>query len=567
MKKLALLLLAAGLLFASCCYESLDDTAEYDIQVDNLFVSSMRSAISKNLGNNTSLSINIQFTGGYNDSKWKDVTLATLSGTIITFDSVPLGKTFDIWVGVYYGSELLYEASQKSIRLTSDTTELSLILKKLLNTQYVLYNYNSQNGYQYYLKDSPDASVIETSNMTASSNSFCFDTEGNFYYIDGPNIHSDRNDFTNDGVPIGIEPVSQFKINVDFAENVMYVARFTGDNVFYLYKYPNLVSSLDPENNIEYQISGTSFTFSNETSIAVYNGVLYTVGSTDNDDHNPHLVKANLSSAGVVSVTDLVNLGKYVTMSPNGTVTDMLYQDGAIYILGKDFLDSTSSSASPWYYYSRGVLLKYDIASEKMYSLGFSNNKLSNSGKYAYLNRATGADGISNAPYYADFERTTLLLARSSDLIVNNDSADTLCIYAPSSANSGFYGPSKFIAIKPKKLVIADDGIAFYTDSLGAYRYKNVNRIVTVDLESFVISGYDMVSSGVKFKEELSGFLPNSCKYQSLKGGFSLYTYSDGNYTEFSGGTVYYGTSGNDNDNDTKASSYSYMSHIIPNGD
>ena len=50
------------------------------------------------------------------------------------------------------------------------------------------------------------------------------------------------------------------------------------------------------------------------------------------------------------------------------------------------------------------------------------------------------------------------------------------------------FGPEKIIAIKPKKLVIADDGRAFYTDNLGTYKYKNVNRIVTVDLESFSIT-------------------------------------------------------------------------------
>ena len=56
-----------------------------------------------------------------------------------------------------------------------------------------------------------------------------------------------------------------------------------------------------------------------------------------------------------------------------------------------------------------------------------------------------------------------------------------------------FFGPVKFIAIKPKKLVIADDGIAFYTDN-DFLKYKNVNRIVTVDLESFSIIDVSLVN-------------------------------------------------------------------------
>ena len=39
-----------------------------------------------------------------------------------------------------------------------------------------------------------------------------------------------------------------------------------------------------------------------------------------------------------------------------------------------------------------------------------------------------------------------------------------------------------------KKLVIADDGVAFYTDDYGAYNLKNLNRVVTVDLETFALS-------------------------------------------------------------------------------
>ncbi len=52
-------------------------------------------------------------------------------------------------------------------------------------------------------------------------------------------------------------------------------------------------------------------------------------------------------------------------------------------------------------------------------------------------------------------------------------------------STKAFYGPQKFIAIKPKKLIISDDGIAFYTDAEGLYKYKNVNRVVIVDLEKF----------------------------------------------------------------------------------
>ena len=69
---------------------------------------------------------------------------------------------------------------------------------------------------------------------------------------------------------------------------------------------------------------------------------------------------------------------------------------------------------------------------------------------------------------------------------------DVLPFYTPTLneenlSDKAFYGPVKFIAVKPKKLVIADDGLAFYTDADGVTKYRNVNRVVTVDLESFSI--------------------------------------------------------------------------------
>lgn len=55
-----------------------------------------------------------------------------------------------------------------------------------------------------------------------------------------------------------------------------------------------------------------------------------------------------------------------------------------------------------------------------------------------------------------------------------------------------FTGPVRFVAIKPDELVIADDG-AYWINS---DRFKNVNRIVTVDLESFAINdSYDVGST------------------------------------------------------------------------
>jgi hypothetical protein len=58
----------------------------------------------------------------------------------------------------------------------------------------------------------------------------------------------------------------------------------------------------------------------------------------------------------------------------------------------------------------------------------------------------------------------------------------------PSDDNytSCLFGPKKFVAIKPKKLVIADEGLFVYADKdgNGTADAENVNRVVTIDLDN-----------------------------------------------------------------------------------
>ncbi|MBQ7753153.1 MAG: hypothetical protein IJR80_05810, partial [Treponema sp.] len=55
-----------------------------------------------------------------------------------------------------------------------------------------------------------------------------------------------------------------------------------------------------------------------------------------------------------------------------------------------------------------------------------------------------------------------------------------------------------------KKLVIADDGFAFYTASDGGIKFKNVNRVITVDLEKFAISSIENAKTA--FASEVEKF-------------------------------------------------------------
>ena len=243
-----------------------------------------------------------------------------------------------------------------------------------------------------------------------------------------------------------------------------------------------------------------------------------------------------------------------MSLSSEATITDMLYQDGAVYMLLRDYnIDSAITSGigknSPLY--SRGGIIRYDVLSGAVKVIGWTQDALSSDGKYVYAFYTDTTTDV--APTYH------LLTARETgqedsskwfklSYTDENMAAYFPPVYAPASSDSGFYGPQKFIAIKPKKLVISDDGLCFYTDSNDAFCYKNVNRIVTVDLESFVISSADtslafasdltdnpMTGSGFKWENDFNNNWESVYEVfrNNTADGSSSYLGSGGDYFSF----------------------------------
>ena len=203
-----------------------------------------------------------------------------------------------------------------------------------------------------------------------------------------------------------------------------------------------------------------------------------------------------------------------MNLSSDAKITDMIYQNGAIYML----LDGTEDEfLMDFKYSSRGAVLCYNCQTEEVTVCGWIDDATDISGKVFYA--INGADNKAflkqNASFIEDGDEKAAYIANRANWITIDDTIPSgsgvyPSLYFPSEAqaNSAFYGPKKFIAIKPKKLVIADEGCFFYTDSNDAFCFKNVNRVVTVDLESFAISSVDDVS--VTFGEEKASDMVSS---------------------------------------------------------
>jgi len=82
--------------------------------------------------------------------------------------------------------------------------------------------------------------------------------------------------------------------------------------------------------------------------------------------------------------------------------------------------------------------------------------------------------------------------------------------YGPSTENSTtqLFGPTKFIAIKPKKLVFADEGIFVYVENPENPedpKYKNINRVVEIDLDvdpKAIVENPNPINTKVSFTKD-----------------------------------------------------------------
>lgn len=469
------------------------------------------------------------------------------------------GLTTDIWYGTspYINGGKLVLTDAVLAAYASDVVP---------NTKTVLYNAYEENsvgaasesGYKYYLVDEAGAEIIgntaATATTTGGTNSFAFDSEGNFYAIQSVGsttsqtvIYSNKAGFgTNNDNTVTISDVSLSAIAIDRKTNILY-----GFKGIYLYAYPNLISEGNTSYFKKYGLptgSVGTISISDNSGISVfvvYDNVLYipfpdiTASATNNneaetiyllmqkisDDTTTSLNAVDYSSL-MIALDNIIDLGlSDMGFSANMAVTDMLYQDGAVYLLVRERNYSEEqawSSGEPLY--SRGAVVKYDTFFGTTSILGWTEQKITYSadspfGIYGYI-----SDDSNNTPIYShlftDEDLSKKLVVDGSKRLnsaVEYCSSNFPTVYsAEVDSATSLFGPSKFIAVKPKRLVIADDGIAFYVNEDGALSFKNKNRVVYVDLESFAIAESETVTSGAGFDGDpkllltASGFVDSS---------------------------------------------------------
>ncbi len=402
------------------------------------------------------------------------------------------------------------------------------------NSQYLLYS-TSSGATDYYFADYADEEIIagETIPLTGDSrnNSFAFDKDGNICISlireSGKNKKVQMNgrvyEFDDDEIDMNCNAIL-----IDRKTNYFYIV-YCMQADFKLFQFPNFIDGTDETRMESKTTIPISFPYPAFDStdyhdmdiFAIYDNIIYGIKKVQMSydvifytiDLNEPYPKAERIYLDADAFKDF---GIDRETLYNCSISDILYQEGNIYFLLNDVNLSDYSNNT---FHSRGAVCCYNLFTKKISNvIGWANTPLSND-HYAYLAYEKSTYKTELLQYTSD-DITYYPLIKASDWKHMMDGNQMFYIYGLEESDDGFYGPRKFIALEPKKLVIADDGVAFYTDANDAYRAKNTNRVVTVDLESFTMDSTD-ASSSIEFDEKVtreSGLLEgNCCSYESVK--------------------------------------------------
>ena len=545
MKKACLFILSVFILaLASCSLLDNERTTSFSINVDDAFISQIRnSSRAANYPASENFTVVITLSGGTNQQKTVTMTRMDLDphdnpdfpnrtkNNTVSFDKIPLHVPFDIQVEVYCGRELFYEASKKGVVLSSrGTTDLTMILKELLNTQFALYKEKYSSGlYNKYWFPTDSLTTKVQAEDTEYFTDFCFNANGEVIYTDGDSSpKGEYSQFPNGGLG-GIESIC-----CDLTDNSVYLigSRVDGSLEFSNFTYYKDISSYisnppvdDPViyGSVAFRANDIPsddpdyFSYADDSDdlykCAAGNGSLF-FGFKEDFDNSFYILKFNLKNKGDYISSDYAGKAtfSFATATNNPTITDMVCIDGYCYVLIKE------SNWSPTTVYnktvSRGLIAKINCDTLDVTTSGLSTIKTTPAGviksAWSYTGDLLFRDENGQTLYTDTFELT-------EDFIYAGPST--------SEKQSCFFGPDKFIAIKPKKLVISDAGTYIWTNADGVFASKRINRIVYVDLNSLSIT------DTVDINTEVAEF--------SIKNPSARYTDGDGEKSVPDGLTLY----------------------------
>ena len=389
----------------------------------------------------------------------------------------------------YDTNDVLLARKSETIKVTAGNTAECLIALKLfassvLDTGYILWNYSELK--KYFKGFSSISENTEVESQFYSLNQYVSLAEtASAKYVMTMDIDTSSYFITNlsnsSSSSIKTDNVTLFYdcLYYDDTTDSLWVGAYDSSSRKQLY-FARINGAPDSTNETTLQSSNfiiDSTKGSDTSTFAVQGSTLY-FAYKSYDNGTCYLQRASITenADGTFAVSKVGSAKSVSDLGVSGAITDIaILYDGTVYVLVSNVGNSSGDSGDSFIYnynqsntmYSRGALLKIqstDSGFEVVDTLGW-----------------TGSSRLIKPVGEAKWDNSTLTTLQP------------LTAYIPSFSEKSnkFYGPRRFVAIKPKEIAIADCGANFVMPNCKEGQRGNMfahNRVVTVSLSSFTIS-------------------------------------------------------------------------------
>lgn len=424
------------------------------------------------------------------DSENLKTQTSEAGGADIVFDELE-PATYTVQVEAYDTTDVLLARKSETIKVTAgETAECSIALKlfasSILDSNYILWNYRELKKYFKSFSSISENTEVENSQFYSSYQYVSLAETASAQYVmtmgSDTLSYSITNLSNSSSSSIKTDNVTLFYdcLYYDDTTDSLWVGAYDSSSRKQLY-FARINGAPDSINRTTLQSSNfiiDSTKGSDTSTFAVQGSTLYfAYKSYDNDTCYLQRASITENADGTFAVSKVGSAKSVSDLGVSGAITDVaILYDGTVYVLVSNVGNSSGDSGDSFNYYydksntmySRGALLKIqstDSGFEVVDTLGW-----------------TGSSRLIKPVGDAEWVETTTAKLQS------------LTAYIPSlSENSNkFYGPRRFVAIKPKEIAIADCGANFVMPNCNERQNGNMfahNRVVTVSLSSFAISG------------------------------------------------------------------------------
>ena len=473
MKKLFVLLGVLCVLgFVACSNFQLagGDMGVVSLAIGDELASEIRSAAgSRSIASGTSYTVTGVLSGEYSAESSVTVDSGALAGATISFENVPVGVTITLNLSVQAGTNLVWVGNSESHVVTAGQNSLDIAIGRVSGVLMWSVDGTIITPYGNY-----GASPTE---MNTTNPVYCFDNKGDLYVLEESgdvmpySLKADGTYTSSVGTGWSTGDIPSF-LSYDNASGVLYGMRDTGVIVY--------LNAKDSSWEVKGELNSDSSSY---FGFAVNNNISYIAEQSGEwGDNGIPLVTVKSYDLtldgedikGSEKIGNKINLPASFGSSPTG---QMIYQEGALYLLlSRVSIDTMYDASVPTESYSLGAVLKINpstLALDTSFGSG------------GYLGLADSEISISGIDNIIKDEPGV------------NVTDGTVKYHGPKSENeASFYGPQGFVAIMPKKLVIADAGFSMSKgstlDGSDLVSLTKKSRIVTVDLETLAFEAVNL---------------------------------------------------------------------------